>query len=199
MDQYIGIIVKNQWDNILLHDGNFYIKAKLKENKDIKSIIKEEIFDNLDKDIFKIKKVYAEKLEHKYETLTMYLVEVGVYSNDFEFLNIDKLINELYSFQDKEFYERNILKPEEYTTVVSSIFNLIMLIAIVYILPIIKPYLNLQLFFIGILCLAISFIVFKNIIGPKIAKKILNFNFNTKIVNSLVIIMIIIFCIKLIK
>lgn len=199
MDEYIGIVIKNQWDNILLHDGNFYIKTKVKENSDIINTIKTEIAENLDKEIFKIKKVYKEKLEHRYETLTIYLVEVGVYTNDFEFLKIDQIPKEIYSFEDKAFFEKYILKEDEYTTLLSSIFNLFILIGIVDILPIIKSYLNLQLFSMGVIFTAILFFVFKNIIGPKIAEKLIRFNLNIKIANSITTIIIIYYCIKLIR
>lgn len=199
MDEYIGIVIKNQWDNILLHDGNFYIKTKVKENSDIINTIKTEIVENLDKEIFKIKKVYKEKLEHRYETLTIYLVEVGVYTNDFEFLKIDQIPKEIYSFEDKAFFEKYILKEDEYTTLLSSVFNLFILIGIVDILPIIKSYLNLQLFSMGVIFTAILFFVFKNIIGPKIAEKLIKFNLNIKIANSITTIIIIYYCIKLIR
>lgn len=199
MDEYIGIVIKNQWDNILLHDGNFYIKTKVKENSDIINTIKTEIAENLDKEIFKIKKVYKEKLEHRYEILTIYLVEVGVYTNDFEFLKIDQIPKEIYSFEDKAFFEKYILKEDEYTTLLSSIFNLFILIGIVDILPIIKSYLNLQLFSMGVIFTAILFFVFKNIIGPKIAENLIKFNLNIKIPNSITTIIIIYYCIKLIR
>ncbi|MPM57904.1 hypothetical protein SDC9_104733 [bioreactor metagenome] len=199
MDEYIGIVIKNQWDNILLHDGNFYIKTKVKENSDIINTIKTEIVENLDKEIFKIKKVYKEKLEHRYETLTIYLVEVGVYTNDFEFLKIDQVPKEIYSFEDKAFFEKYILKEDEYTTLLSSVFNLFILIGIVDILPIIKSYLNLQLFSMGVIFTAILFFVFKNIIGPKIAEKLIKFNLNIKIANSITTIIIVYYCIKLIR
>lgn len=199
MDEYIGIVIKNQWDNILLHDGNFYIKTKVKENRDIINTIKTEIAENLDKEIFKIKKVYKEKLEHRYEILTIYLVEVGVYTNDFEFLKIDQIPKEIYSFEDKAFFEKYILKEDEYTTLLSSIFNLFILIGIVDILPIIKSYLNLQLFSMGVIFTAILFFVFKNIIGPKIAENLIKFNLNIKIANSITTIIIIYYCIKLIR
>lgn len=199
MDEYIGIVIKNQWDNILLHDGNFYIKTKVKENSDIINTIKTEIAENLDKEIFKIKKIYKEKLEHRYETLTIYLVEVGVYTNDFEFLKIDQIPREIYSFEDKAFFEKYILKEDEYTTLLSSLFNLFILIGIVDILPIIKSYLNLQLFSMGVIFTAILFFVFKNIIGPKIAEKLIKFNLNIKIANSITTIIIIYYCIKLIR
>lgn len=199
MDEYIGIVIKNQWDNILLHDGNFYIKTKVKENSDIINTIKAEIVENLDKEIFKIKKIYKEKLEHRYEILTIYLVEVGVYTNDFEFLKIDQVPKEIYSFEDKAFFEKYILKEDEYTTLLSSVFNLFILIGIVDILPIIKSYLNLQLFSMGVIFTAILFFVFKNIIGPKIAEKLIKFNLNIKIANSITTIIIIYYCIKLIR
>lgn len=199
MDEYIGIVIKNQWDNILLHDGNFYIKTKVKENSDVINTIKTEIVENLDREIFKIKKVYKEKLEHRYETLTIYLVEVGVYTNDFEFLKIDQIPKEIYSFEDKAFFEKYILKEDEYTTLLSSVFNLFILIGIVDILPIIKSYLNLQLFSMGVIFTAILFFVFKNIIGPKIAEKLIKFNLNIKIANSITTIIIIYYCIKLIR
>lgn len=199
MDEYIGIVIKNQWDNILLHDGNFYIKTKVKENSDIINTIKTEIVENLDKEIFKIKKVYKEKLEHRYETLTIYLVEVGVYTNDFEFLKIDQIPKEIYSFEDKAFFEKYILKEDEYTTLLSSVFNLFILIGIVDILPIIKSYLNLQLFSMGVIFTAILFFVFKNIIGPKISEKLIKFNLNLKVANSITTVIIIYYCIKLIR
>lgn len=201
--EYIGIIVKNQWDNILLYDKSFYMKVEINENKDkdkdIKVIIKEEIVKNLNKDIFKIRKVYEEKLEHRYETLTMYLVEVGIYTDDFEFIKIEKLAKEIYSFQDKEFFEKNILRYEEYNTFLISMFNLFIVIFIVDILPKINVEIDIKYFFSGLSIIALSIILFKNMISPKISKYMTKFKLNIKIANFIIIITLIIYCIKIIK
>ena len=199
MEEYIGIIVKNQWDNILLYDKSFYMKAEIKENKDIKEIIKEEIVENLNKDIFKIRKVYEEKLEHRYEIITMYLVEVGIYTNDFEFMKVEKLLKEIYSFEDKEFFEKNILRYEEYNTFFITIFNLFITIFIVDILPSINIEIDIKSFLIGLSIITLSIIIFKNIISHKITKYIIKFKFNIKIANFITIIIMVIYCTKMIK
>ncbi|MGL4911175.1 MAG: hypothetical protein ACRC3Y_01960 [Romboutsia sp.] len=197
MEEYIGVIVRNQWDDILFYDKSFYIKTLVTPNKDIKEIIKECLKHNLNKDIFKIRKIYEQKLQHKYESLTMYLVDVGVYSNDFEFMKLDDISKEIYSFEDKAFFDKNLLRHEECNILVNSIINLISGVFILDILSRID--ISLRSFFVVLSIVALSTIALKKILTPRISNHINKLKFNIKIANTAILIIIVIYCIKVIK
>lgn len=197
MKEYIGVIVRNQCDELLFYDKSFYIKVMLNPNEDIKESIKKTLKENLNKDLFKIRKIYEEKLYHKYESLTMYLVEVGVYSNDFEFMKLDDISKEIYSFEDKKFFDKNLLRYEECSILVNSIFNLISIVFMVDILSKINT--TLMTFFIMLSIIAIINASLKKILTSKISDYLNKLKFNVKIVNALIIIILVMYCIRVVK
>lgn len=195
MEDYIGVIVKNQWDEILLYESSFYIK--IKKSDDVKNIIKKELSKNLNIDIFKIKKIYDEKLLHKQEELTLYLVEVGVYNKEFEFIKIEKVLPDILNFQDKEFFEKNILRYETYGFFLYSIINILLLIILVGILESINKPISMHSFGVIIGVLVLIFAVFAKIIKPKLLNYLINFEINIKFVEYLTTITMIVYWVKI--
>ncbi|MDK2584738.1 hypothetical protein QOZ83_02615 [Romboutsia sedimentorum] len=195
MEDYIGVIVKNQWDEILLYESSFYIK--IKKSDDVKNIIKKELSKNLNIDIFKIKKIYDEKLLHRQEELTLYLVEVGVYNKEFEFIKIEKVLPDILNFQDKEFFEKNILRYETYGFFLYSIINILLLIILVGILESINKPISMHSFGVIIGVLVLIFAVFAKFIKPKLLNYLINFEINIKFVEYLTTITMIVYWVKI--
>ncbi len=195
MEDYIGVIVKNQWDEILLYESSFYIKIKKLE--DIENDIKNELSANLDIDIFKIKKIYDEKLLHRQEEITLYLVEVGIYNKAFEFIKIEKLPQDILNFQDKEFFEKNILRYETYGSFLYSIINIFLLIVLVGILESINKPISMHRFGVIIGVLVLIFAVFAKFIKPKLLNYLINFEINIKFVEYLTNITMVVYWVKI--
>ena len=53
-EKYIGIIIQNQDEKILLYDDTYYIKIKVNENDNINKIIASKIKETVDMNLFKI-------------------------------------------------------------------------------------------------------------------------------------------------
>ncbi|WP_195940307.1 hypothetical protein [Romboutsia sp. 1001713B170131_170501_G6] len=195
MNEYIGIVIRNQNDKFLLCDGSFYIKTRLDSNKDVKDIIKTEIYNVLEKDIFKIRKIYEEKIIHRYEEITLYLVDVGVYTNDYDFMSIDKLVSEIINFDDKNYFNKYILKPEEYSSLISTTFTLLMLVITVNIFHLPQFIHNIYSYTLGGFSLIFIYIIFNRYLKPKLIKSLAYFKFNVKIANYITSFLLIIYCI----
>lgn len=195
MNEYIGIVIRNQNDKFLLCDGSFYIKTRLDSNKDVKDIIKIEIYNVLEKDIFKIRKIYEEKIIHRYEEITLYLVDVGVYTNDYDFMSIDKLVSEIINFDDKNYFNKYILNPEEYSSLISTTFTLLMLVITVNIFHLPQFIHNIYSYTLGGFSLIFIYAIFNRYLKPKLIKSLAYFKFNVKIANYITSFLLIIYCI----
>lgn len=195
MNEYIGIIIRNQNDKFLLCDGSFYIKTKLDSNRDIKNIIKTEIYNVLEKDIFKIRKIFEEKIIHIYEEITLYLVDVGVYTNDYDFMSIDKIVSEIINFDDKNFFNEYILKPEEYSNILSTTFTLLMLVITVNIFHLPQFIHNISSYTLSGFSLIFIYSIFNKYLKPKLITYLSYFKFNVKIANYITSLLLVIYCI----
>ena len=58
-EKYIGIIIQNQDEKILLYDDTYYIKIKVNENDNINNVIASKVKETVDMNIFKIIKTYV--------------------------------------------------------------------------------------------------------------------------------------------
>lgn len=198
MDESIGIVVKNYDGKILIIDGDYFIKTKLNNNEDAKDIIKRELKNSIDTDIFKIKRIFKEKLSYMRENITMYLVEVGVFNNEFDFISMDKVLDEVCNFKAKEYYERNVLKYEEYSILVMSIFNIIIAVSFIDIIPNFKNSISLNELWTGLAGLACVYFLFTKYLVDKLTNFTINFSINTKIANIFTTIIMVIYCIRLV-
>ncbi|MGL5327766.1 MAG: hypothetical protein ACRDD7_00765 [Peptostreptococcaceae bacterium] len=196
MKECIGIIITNQWEEILLYDHNFYIKVSINENEDIEGKIKEKIKEITNKDFYKIKKIYDEKIEHYDYEIKLYVIEICEYTKDFEFMTIQKLENEILNFQDKEFFQINILKYEEYSTLVSTIFNFGLLIFFIEGIKNLYKNISIEIFLILLIIFVIIITIFNKYAKTKIEKYIINKNINTKLYNYVLRILIFFYCMK---
>ncbi|SCH42543.1 MULTISPECIES: hypothetical protein [unclassified Romboutsia] len=197
----IGIIIQNQDGNILFHDNSYYYEATVNENEDINRVIAKTLRDAIDKSIHRIIKVYKYPLHSNNKEITMYLVEVGVYNNNFVFISPEKILDYLSYSPDKVFFEKYIVRYEENKSLIYSSIAISLLILFLIDIPF-KLNLNLpeNFLWIEISLIIISFCILVKYIIPRIAKYLLKFNFNTrKILQILDILLFILASINIIK
>ena len=98
-EKHIGIIIQNQDDKILLYDDTYYIKVEIHENDNINNVIASKVKEAVDMNIFKIIETYVYTPDSKLvdlnilsdEEFIMYLVEVCIYHNEFNFVKKEDL------------------------------------------------------------------------------------------------------------
>lgn len=116
-EKHIGIIIQNQDEKILFYDDTFYIKVKINEDDDLDNIILDKIENVLDVNNYKILKTYTYIPESKLvdfniisdEKMNMYLVEVYIYHNEFNFIKKEDLLDILPNHSEKVFFKENFI------------------------------------------------------------------------------------------
>ena len=53
----VGIIVKNDYDDILYHENNFFIEIEISKKDDLRFILEDKLSEILDKKAFRIDKI----------------------------------------------------------------------------------------------------------------------------------------------
>ena len=182
MSEQIGIIVMNYDEKLFLCDEGYFIKSSIGETENVEKVIKREIRYFFNIDMFRIVKTFEEKLIDLDGIRTMYLVEVGIYTNDFEFIDPYKMVKDVLNTNYKEYLERNLLKYEDNNSLASTILNISFLFITVDIIPrfIIK---NGEILFLPLLgILGITYFIAHIFLKPKIINKLIKFKINTSIV-----------------
>lgn len=182
MYEQVGIIVMNYDEKLFLCEDGYFIKASVGESENIEKVIKKEIKYYLNIDMFRIVKKFEEKLTDIEGTRTMYLVEVGIYTKDFEFKDPYKIVTDIVNLNFKEYLERNLLKYEKNNSLATTILNAIFLIIAIDIIPrfIIG---NGEILFLPILgVLGSSYFIAHIFLKPRLVNKLLQFNINTTVV-----------------
>ncbi|WP_042273515.1 hypothetical protein [Faecalimicrobium dakarense] len=181
-EETIGIIVQNYHYGILL---NYIVGDVVKEDEKINDTIERMIKKSFNTYLFRKVKKYKEKLKYGDKEITMYLVELVGYNEEinekFKFIDRDEILDELPNSNYKDFLRRNIIKYEEYDNSICNLFNIIILERIVTILGTIDRELKIDLLWINISALIISFIILRIYINPKLARYLAKFDTNTKI------------------
>lgn len=209
----IGIIIKNQDDKILLHDGGYFTKAIVKESDDIRKVITKNLINVVHRDAYRIVKVYKDvtELSAHYsnninrEDITMYVVEVGIFNNEYDFIEKEKVLDKINKTEYIDFYEKYFIRYDKYKFLTYTIYEYFLLI--IYIL------LKFGLFefidkdaSIAFLSIELGFIIFIYIFTKKYAVPILlnyliNFKINDKtikgieVINTIISVLFIIFII----
>lgn len=209
MGKYIGIIIQNQNEKILFYEDSYYIKVSIDENDDINSKISKVLKNIVEQDIFKIIKVYDYKPNPKLVALNigsdsdlpMYLVEVYIYHDEYDFFDKDELFDLLPNSWDKDFYEENLVRYESILINLRSlIYNTILAISLLLSEIRFKHPLSEKFFFpILIIILCIYFILPKLAL-PHLSKYLLNSKFDMKfltIINYIVFFIIVICTVRL--
>ena len=69
----IGIVVKNDYNDILYYENNFFIKIDINKKDDLSFILEEKLSEILDKKAFRV-----DKISNK-ESIVMYLVCISFF------------------------------------------------------------------------------------------------------------------------
>ena len=181
MGEHIGIIVMNYDEKIFVCKEGYFIKATLSENETLDEAIKKEIRYYLDRDVYRIVKVFDEKLIDMQDIRTMYLVEVGIYTNEFEFVSAQKIVNEIININYKEYLQKNLINYDKNNSLASTIVNLFVMFIAIDIVPrfIIK---NESVMFLPLLGLiGILYLILTIAIKPKLINILLKIKINTTI------------------
>ncbi|MGL5311819.1 MAG: hypothetical protein ACRC92_01095 [Peptostreptococcaceae bacterium] len=181
MVKHIGIIVMNYDENIFVCKDGYFIKATVGENNTVEERIKNEIKYYLDRDMFRIVKVFDEKLMDGEELRTMYLVEVGIYTKEFEFKSADKIVNEIVNINYKEYLQNNLIRYDKNNSLASTIVNLFVMIIAMDVIPklIIK---NETVMFLPLLgFIGVLYLLGTVVVKPKLINGLLKIKINTTI------------------
>ena len=136
-EENIGIIIQNQDKKILFYNDACYIKVRVHEDDDINKIIASKVKSLVDMDRFNIVKTYIYKPYSKLvelniisdKEITMYLVEVCIYHNEYEFVKIENLLDIILDHSEREFFKQNFVNYILYKNSSQSfIFNNILIL-----------------------------------------------------------------------
>ena len=140
-DKHIGIIIQNQDKKILFYDDTCYIKVRINEDDDINKIIASKVKETVDMNSFYLLKTFVFTPYSKLvdlnivsdEEITMYLVEVCIYHNEYEFIKIDELLDVISDHSEQEFFKKNFVDYMMYKNASQSfIFNNVLTICILF-------------------------------------------------------------------
>lgn len=131
-DKHIGIIIQNQDKKILMYGDTCYIKVKINEDDDINAIIASKVKRSVDLDRFDIVNTYIYTPQSKLvdlniisdEEITMYLVEVCIYHEEYNFIKTDDLLDVISNPSEIDFFKENFVDYMIYKNASQSfIFN----------------------------------------------------------------------------
>ena len=116
-DKHIGIIIQNQDKKILFYDDTCYIKVRINEDDDINKIIASKVKETVDMNSFYLLKTFVFTPYSKLvdlniisdEEMTMYLVEVCIYHNEYDFIKIDELLDVISDHSEQDFFKKNFV------------------------------------------------------------------------------------------
>lgn len=135
-EKYIGIIIKNQEDKILLYKNSYYIKVKLSEGEDVDFALKNAIEKSVNQSMYRIVKSYDKALkkgnyilkeEYEDSDIKMYVVEVVVHNDKLKFVKTQEMLSYLKKSPSKDFYEYTMIKYIPYKDLAESLLAMIMI------------------------------------------------------------------------
>ncbi|GAA0224989.1 hypothetical protein [Metaclostridioides mangenotii] len=128
----VGIIVKNDYDDLLYHKNNFFIKIEIGKKDDLRFTLEDKLSEILDEKAFRIdkisKKIPKLDLSNKYnntENIVMYLVKVYMYSDNSKFLYKEDILDNLSTSLCKDDYVKYIIRYDKYRYLVESYIGML--------------------------------------------------------------------------
>ena len=125
--EIVGIIVKNDYDNILYHENKFFLEIEIDKNNDLRFTIEDKLSKILEKKAFRIEKISKKipKLDLSNEcnyakNIVMYLVDVYMYSDNSNFLDKKDIIDNLSTSLTKDYYIKYVIRYDMYRNLVES-------------------------------------------------------------------------------
>lgn len=132
-EKYIGVIIKNQDDKILLYKNNYYIKIKVQEDEDISLTIKNALKKHINQESYRMVKYYDKVIENEKRIIDkddngkMYVVEVISHDEKLKFMKSQELLNHLKKSPSKTFYELIFVKYKPYKELAESLLAMVMI------------------------------------------------------------------------
>ena len=186
-EKHIGIIIQNQDDKILLYDDTYYIKVEIHENDNINNVIASKVKEAVDMNIFKIIETYVYTPDSKLvdlnilsdEEFIMYLVEVCIYHNEFNFVKKEDLLDIIPNHSEREFFKENFVDHILYEKSSRSfIFNLFIYLGF-------SISLSETTFFCILFLLFISYFLVSKYVVPKFVNFLVKSKISTDTINKL--------------
>lgn len=179
-NKYIGIIIQNQDKKILFYEDSYYIKVRVNKDDDIKKVIASKVKIAVDMYKFEMVKTFVYTPYSKLvdlnvisdEKMTMYLVEVYICYNEYDFVKADDLLDLISNHSEREFFKENFVDYVIYKENSQSfIFNNILILINLLV------YLKFSIEFSSIVLLTILFLVIclHFIVGKCIAPKFIRY------------------------
>lgn len=210
----VGIVVKNDYDDILYHENNFFIEIEICKNDDLRFTIEDKLSEVLDKKAFRIDKISKKipKLDlsnksNNNEGIIMYLVNVYMYADNSNFLPKEDIVDNLSTSLLKDYYVKYIIRYDKYRHLVGlyvSMFIYLFWVIVIHIFPveIRTKFLFDTLFYnfwIGIIIyIILPAFILNNFIVPSIVNYLVKYDISKKIIKiskCIYVIVIIIFSI----
>ena len=142
----VGIVVKNDYDDILYHENNFFIEIELCKKDDLRFTIEDKLSEVLDKKAFRIDKISKKipKLDlsnksNNNEGIIMYLVNVYMYADNSNFLPKEDILDNLSISLLKDYYVKYIIRYDKCHYLVElyvSMFIYLFWVIVIHIFPV---------------------------------------------------------------
>ena len=193
-EKHIDIIIQNQDEKILLCDDTYYIKVKVHENDNINEVIASKIKETVDMNIFKILETYVYTPDSKLvalniisdEKFIMYLVEVCIYHNEFNFVKKEDLLEIIPNHSEREFFKENFVDHILYERSSRSfIFNNILIIFNLLIYLGFSISLSKTTFFAILFLIFTSYFIISKYVVPKFVNFLVKSKISTNTINKL--------------
>lgn len=193
-EKYIGIIIQNQDEKILLYDDTYYIKIKVNENDNINKIIASKIKETVDMNLFKIIETYIYTPDSKLvdlniisdEKFIIYLVEVCIYHNEFNFIKREDLLEIITNHSERDFFKKNFVDHILYERSSRSfIFNNILIMFNLLIYLGFSISLSKATFFAMLFLIFSSYFIISKYVVPKFVRFLVNSKISTNTINKL--------------
>lgn len=132
-EKYIGVIIKNQDDKILLYKNNYYIKIKAQQDEDISLAIKNVLKKHINQEAYRMVRYYDKAIKNekriidKDDNIKMYVVEVISYDEKLKFMKPQEVLNHLKKSPSKTFYELIFVKYKPYKELAEALLAMIMI------------------------------------------------------------------------
>ena len=127
----IGIVVKNDYNDILYYDNKFIINISI-SNKDVRAKIESKLEEILEGKAFRIdrisKKIPKLTKQNSTENMIMYFVKVYMYSDNSDFKSKEYVLDSITIPSYKDYFLKYFIRYDKYNNLVCSYINILFLI-----------------------------------------------------------------------
>lgn len=192
MDTYtIGIVVENDYKDILYYDNSFIIDIDI-SNKDVTYTIENKLEEILVEKAFRIdsisKKIPKLTISNEYnstENRIMYLVKVYMYSDNSDFKSREYVLDSITIPLYRDYFLKYFIRYDKYNNLVNSYINVLVLIFYIMLnfrspFGIRLPYLFNNLWINMLVYVAIPMIIVYKFIVPSILNYLIKYDISEK-------------------